>query len=150
MTRIDPAIVSHEDRLWHELWSTITAFTPEQVTQPGYYAEGWSAKDMLAHVGTWLAEGGLALERLHGGVQAAVPSDEIDLMNEGFLNSMRDVPLADVKTQAVSARQRMLTAWIEVPSQEAVAEAWIRKTGPDHYAQHLPRLKDWLSEVQTG
>ena len=105
---------------------------------------------MLAHVGTWLAEGGLALERLHGGARADVPVGEIDRMNEGFLTAMRDVSLEDVKTQAVSARQRMLTAWIEVPSQEDVAEAWIRKAGPDHYASHLPRLKDWLGEVRAG
>jgi hypothetical protein len=150
VTQIDPAIVSHEDQLWHELWSTITAFTPEQVVLPGYYQEGWSAKDMLAHVGAWLAEGGLALERLHGGAQAELPAGEIDRMNEGFLTAMRNVSLGDVKTQAVSARQRMLTAWIEVPSQEEAAAAWIRKAGPDHYALHLPRLKDWLDEVQVG
>jgi hypothetical protein len=148
--KIDPAIVSHEDQLWHEVWTTVTAFTPEQVVRPGYYREGWSAKDMLAHLGTWLAEGGLALERLHSGARAALPEAEIDHMNEGFLERMRAVALEDVKVQAISARQRMLIAWIEVPSQEDVAAAWIRKVGPDHYEQHLPRLKDWLGEVQAG
>jgi len=150
VTQIDPAIVRHEDRLWHELGSTITTFTPEQAMRPGYYGEGWSAKDMLAHVGTWLAEGGLALERLHGGAQAGLPEAEIDHMNEGFLARMRAVPLTDVKVQAVSARQRLLIAWIEAPSQEDVAAAWIRKVGPDHYTEHLPRLKEWLIEVQAG
>jgi hypothetical protein len=42
------------------------SFTPDQALVPGYYPEGWSAKDALAHIGTWLAEAGVALEQLDG------------------------------------------------------------------------------------
>jgi hypothetical protein len=43
----------------------------------------------------------------------------------------------------------MLHAWKEVSSQEDVAAAWIRKSGPDHYREHLRRLHEWLRELQV-
>ena len=51
---------------WTELHSVIDRLTPEQALQPGYYREGWSAKDLLAHIGVWLAEAGTMLERING------------------------------------------------------------------------------------
>ena len=27
------------------------------------------------------------------------------------------------------------------------ADRWIRKAGPDHYTEHLPRLREWVSEL---
>ena len=29
----------------------------------------------------------------------------------------------------------------------AVADVWLRKAGPDHYAEHLPRLREWVKEL---
>src|SRR5687768_11324122 len=55
------SVLLDEDRLWGELRATIDMFDDELASRPGYFAEGWSAKDALAHVGTWLAEAGAAL-----------------------------------------------------------------------------------------
>ena len=46
------SILLDEDRLWSDLRVTIDMFDDEQASRPGYFAEGWSAKDGLAHVGT--------------------------------------------------------------------------------------------------
>ena len=27
------------------------------------------------------------------------------------------------------------------------ADRWIRKSGPEHYEEHLPRLREWVKEV---
>ena len=145
----DAALMTEEDELWHELHSTMDAFEPEQALAPGYYPEGWSAKDALAHIGTWLAEAGAALEQLRGGTYVELRSEEIDELNQRFLDAMRDASLGDVKAQAIAARSKMLRAWRDVSSQEDVAQDWIRKAGPDHYREHLPRLKEWLGKLQT-
>ena len=137
-----------EDRLWGELRATIDSFESEQALVPGYFAEGWTAKDGLAHIGTWLAEAGAALEQIRGGTYVELRADELDELNARFLDAMRDVDLADVKSQATAARARMLHAWTHLPEPGEVAGRWIRKSGPEHYLEHLPRLRDWLRELR--
>ena len=139
-----------EDRLWAELRTTIDAFEPEQALVPGYFAEGWTAKDGLAHIGTWLAEAGAALEQIRGGTYVELRTDQLDALNARFLDAMHDVDLSDVKAQATAARARMLHAWTELPEPSEVANRWIRKSGPEHYLEHLPRLHDWLRELRGG
>jgi hypothetical protein len=141
---------AEEDALWHELHDTVARFSAEEALRPGYFAEGWSAKDALAHVGTWLAEAGAALERMRSGGGSPPPSDEeIDVLNRRFHEAMRDVPLDVVKSQASAARWRMLHALVELPSRPPEAAAWVRKSGPDHYREHLPRLRSWLGELRS-
>jgi hypothetical protein len=144
---IDAQTIAEEDRLWEELRSTVDAFDPDEAVRPGYFTEGWSVKDALAHIGTWLAEAGVALEQIRHGTYVELNADEIDEMNARFLDAMRDVSLDDVKAQAAAARSRMLHAWGQFPSPDDVAASWIRKAGPDHYREHLPRLHAWLAEL---
>jgi hypothetical protein len=145
---VDASTWREEDRLWAELCATIDAFEPEQAVAPGYFEEGWSAKDGLAHIGTWLAEAGVALEQIRGGTYVELRTDQIEEMNARFYDAMRDLSLADVKAQATAARARMLHAWWELPEHGDAAARWIRKSGPEHYLEHLPRLKEWLREVR--
>jgi hypothetical protein len=147
VAKIDPEIVAEEDSLWREFWSTVQRFSPEQFAEPGYFEERWSAKDAVAHVGTWLAEAGAALEQIHGGTYVPPNPAEVDAMNERFLSAMRDASPEDVKAQAIAARSRMLHAWTDAPADDERSAGWIRKSGPEHYREHLPRLEEWLTEL---
>jgi hypothetical protein len=143
------ALLEDEDRGWQELHATIESFSPEQAVVPGYYREGWTAKDAIGHIGAWLAAGAAALEQIRAGTfEEPVPA-RIDELNERFLRSMRDVPLEQIKVQAVAAQTRLLQALAESSMSNATALAWVRKSGPDHYREHLPRLKEWLEELRT-
>ena len=44
----------------------------------------------------------------------------------------------------------MLQEWGALGEVTPDAERWIRKSGADHYAEHLPRLREWVAEIQTG
>lgn len=146
----DPTGISAaEDTGWRDLHALIDALTPEQAERPGYYPEGWSAKDLLAHIGAWLAEAGMMLERIAVGTYRP---EEVDVneMNRLSLEAMRDVPFPTVKAQASAARTRMRRAWLALLEPSPEAAFWIQKSGPEHYGQHLPRLREWVREVDRG
>lgn len=151
MERSIDTLLADEETLWREVRDLVAAFPGDSASRPGYYPEGWSAKDALAHLGTWLAEAGVALERIAAGTYTRAPEGvELDRMNERFLDAMRDVDLRDVRSQAAASRTRMRHAWVELadPSDEALS--WVAKAGPEHYREHLPRLRAWLDEVRDA
>jgi hypothetical protein len=142
-------LVVAEDAGWNELHGLIESLTPEEVERPGYYPEGWSAKDLLAHVGSWLAEAGVVLDRIRA--ETYQPQEiDVDALNEAFLDAMRDVPLPEVRAQAAAARTRMLQELRGLDRVAPEAAFWIRKSGAEHYGEHLPRLREWVTELRSA
>ena len=141
-------LMKAEDEGWNEVHALVDSLTPEEAERPGYYVEGWSVGDMLAHIGSWLAAAGAVLERIRGGTYRREEID-VDEWNEEFLRAMKGVPLLDVKAQAIAARTRMLEAWEELGGLTPDAAFWIGKAGAEHYAEHLPRLREWVAELHA-
>jgi hypothetical protein len=146
---LDPALLAEEERGWTELHALVDSLPPDRVEEPGYFAEGWSAKDLIAHIGSWLAEAAAVLERIRFGTYRPGEID-IDATNEAFFEAMHDVSFPVVRTQGAAARSRMLAAWGSLPERSEDADWWIRKSGPDHYQEHLPRLREWAAELRVG
>ena len=144
---IDPDLRKAEDESWHELHALIDSLPPGCVEEPGYFEEGWSAKDMLAHVGAWLAQAGVALEQIGAGTYRADEID-VDALNGRYLETLRELPFDVVRAQADASRSRMLIASAGVAEPDDDANFWINKAGPEHYAEHLPRLREWAEEVR--
>jgi catechol 2,3-dioxygenase-like lactoylglutathione lyase family enzyme len=143
---IDPELRKAEDEGWHELHALIDSLPPDCVERPGYFEEGWSAKDLLAHIGAWLAQAGVALEQIGSGTYRPNEID-VDALNGRYLEALRQLPFDVIRAQADASRTRMLIASAGVVSADDDAAFWIRKAGPDHYAEHLPRLREWVKEV---
>lgn len=120
--------------------------TPDMADVPGYFEEGWTAKDAIAHIGTWMAEGAQMLRRIAAGTYRAGEID-VDAENKRFLAAMHDIPLETVHLQAASAHAELLRAWSELPKVTKAAGFWVRKAGPEHMAEHLPRLEKWVDEL---
>jgi hypothetical protein len=151
-----PAAESLEDLIerellaWNELIGLAESLTPDEAARPGYYPDsGWSVKDVLAHTGGWLAEAGMMLYRIMAGTY--IPGEvDIEAMNERFVETMRTVEYRIVRTQCWASRARMLQVLSELPERGPDALWWIRKAGPDHYHEHLPRLRAWVQELRPG
>ena len=60
-------LVDREDAAWVELHEVLDAFGPGQLESPTLNQEGWSPKDVMFHIGAWLAEAGCQLERMCAG-----------------------------------------------------------------------------------
>jgi hypothetical protein len=60
---------------------------------------------------------------------------------------MRDQPWLVAWVQANAARSRMVEEWFDVAEPSEEAAWWIRKSGGDHYAEHVDRLREWVTEL---
>ena len=140
------ALVSDEQRSWGEFQALLAFLSPEQAERPGYFSEGWSAKDLLAHVAGWLAEAGQVLEQVRVGSFTGRDMN-IEGRNAVFLEANRPQPLRVVHAEAYAARTRLLQEVGRLVGATAVADVWLRKAGPEHYAEHLPRLREWVKEL---
>ena len=89
---------------------------------------------------------GAVLERIRFGTYRQEEID-IDAMNERFYDAMHMVPFTVVRAQGIAARNRMLRAWASLLEDSAEADRWIAKAGPEHYEDHLPRLREWVREL---
>ncbi len=138
-----------EREAWQRLHLLMRRITPEIAEVPGYFEEGWTAKDAVAHLGTWMAEGAQVLRQIAAGTYREGELD-VDAANARFLEAMRDIPLDTVHLQAASARAELLRAWQALPEITPAASYWIRKAGPDHLEEHLPRLEEWIDELAAG
>jgi hypothetical protein len=139
-------VIEGEAEAWHRLHALIDRITPEQAEVPGYFEEGWTAKDAIAHLGTWMAQGAANLRQIAAGTYREGELD-IDAANARFLDAMRDVPLAQVHLQVAAAHGELLAAWSQLRDITPAAAFWVRKAGPEHIDEHLPRLEAWLDEL---
>jgi hypothetical protein len=132
---------------WYELVELVRSLTPEECLEPGYYRDpDWSVRDVVAHLGTWLAEAETQFERLNVGTYEGHAID-VDALNATFLAAMEGQPWNVAWVQANAGRTRMLETWSELPEPTDEAAWWIRKSGADHYGEHLDRLREWTAEL---
>lgn len=146
MPTVDPRDLADEADAWRRLHHVVARITPDIAYLPGYFEEGWTAKDAVAHIGTWMAEGAQVLRQIAAGTYREGELD-VDAANARFLAVMRDVPLDTVHIQLTAAHAQLLRAWRELSEITPAAEFWVRKAGPDHVMEHLPRLEEWVDQV---
>jgi hypothetical protein len=139
--------IEAERLAWYELADLVRSLTPEECLEPGYYRDpDWTVRDVAAHLGTWLAEAQVQFEQMRAGTYEDREID-VDGLNARFLEAMRDQPWQVAWVQANAARTMMLETWHELGESNADAAWWIRKSGAEHFAEHLERLREWVSEL---
>ena len=139
--------IEAERRRWYELAELVRSLSLAERMEPGYYRDpDWSVRDVVAHLGTWLAEAATQFERINAGTYEGHDVD-IDGLNASFLAAMADQPWDVAWVQAQAGRTVMLQSWYVLTDPTDEAAWWIRKSAADHYAEHLPRLRDWTSEL---
>jgi hypothetical protein len=135
---------------WAEIERICRSLTDDERERHGYQVDpGWSVKDLVGHLGAWMAQAETHLLRIEAGNEDHGPED-IDALNAQFLAALHDQEWSTVWMQAISARAQMLRVWVRLPSRSADADAWVRKAGADHQIEHLPRLREWVDEMRAG
>ena len=141
------ADVDAERSGWYEFAEIVRSLTPDECLEPGYYVDpDWTVRDVVAHLGTWFAEAEVQLQRITAGTYEGHEVD-IDGLNSMFLAAMSGQPWDVAWVQATSGRTRMVDEWSHLKAQTDEAAWWIRKSGSDHYLEHLDRLRTWAAEL---
>jgi hypothetical protein len=143
-------LVRREDAAWAELQGLLGRMTPQELELDGYY-ETWSVKDLMAHYGDWMAESATMLERKRLGTSTGWDGDT-DALNRRWYETWRGADLRAVTAHLHAARARMLEEWDRLPPDllDEDAEEWFMESGVGHNEDHLPRLREWISELRSG
>jgi hypothetical protein len=143
-------LIELEDRAWADFRSIVDRLSNEQLALIGYY-EDWSVKDLMAHLGCWMAEAARVLEQLRSGTYTSWDHD-VEELNREWWETWREADLDAVWAELYSARARMLDEWDGLGSDRMaeVADLWFRESGHEHHDDHLPRLREWASELTAG
>lgn len=145
--RTDVRELPGEADAWLRLHRVIGRITPEIGDVAGYFEEGWTAKDAVAHLGTWMAAGAAMLRQVAAGTYHEGEID-VDAENARFLAAMRGIPWETVHVQAAAGHRELLNAWAQLTEISPAAAFWVRKAGPEHMEEHLPRLEEWIDELE--
>ena len=137
-----------EEEGWRAFAAALDGIAEPACTQVGYTAE-WSVKDVVGHVGCWHAEAVQVFEQIRSGTFRSEPVD-VDAMNAGFVEALRDQPVAVVKAECFASRARFLREFDLLTEVGADAEEWFVECGSAHYADHTPRLAQWAKELRAG
>jgi hypothetical protein len=141
------AEVEAERHGWYAFAELVRRLTPDECLVPGYYRDpDWTVRDVVAHVGTWLAHAASEFERISAGTYEGHDVD-IDGLNARFLAAMQGQPWSVAWVQANAGRTRMIEEWYRLREPSDEAAWWIRKSGSDHYAEHVGRLREWVDEL---
>jgi hypothetical protein len=141
------AEIEAERRGWYEVVELVRSLTPDECLEPGYWRNpDWTVRDVVAHLGTWLAEAEVQLEQMSAGTYEGHEVD-VDALNAQFLAAMQDQPWDVAWIQANAGRTRMVREWFDLHHHTDEAAWWIRKSGGDHYDEHLDRLREWSAEL---
>lgn len=139
--------IDAERQGWHELVRLVRSLTPEECLVPGYYRDpDWTLRDVVAHLGTWLAETQVQFERIGAGTYEGHDVG-VDVLNAALLAGMARQPWEVAWVQTQAARSWMLEAWYALREPSDEAAWWIRKGVAGHYAEHLDRLREWTDEL---
>jgi Mycothiol maleylpyruvate isomerase N-terminal domain len=135
-------LLRDDDRAWMELHDVLERLSAEDMTEPGL-TEEWTVKDLLAHLGCWMAQAAHVLERIRLGTYERTEID-VDAMNRWFYEACRDLDLLAVKSGFQSSRVRMLQEWYQLPEVTPLADEWFRESGPEHIDEHMPDLERFV------
>lgn len=145
-------LMADEDARWQELVATFERIPADRFEEPTLTPQGWSPKDAMFHIGAWMADCGLQLERIRAGTFR--PGEEtretIERQNQAWFELSRTMHERDVRAEFASARTRMCEEFGEMPEVTPDAWEWFEESGPLHYAEHLPELRSFLGEDASG
>jgi len=136
-------LLREEEEGWAELHRVVVRIPKERLDDPGVTDTGWSAKDLMFHIGAWLAEAARQLERIREGTYA-VEDETVERRNEAWFALSKTLDVATARAELESSRVMAREALVSLVELTPQARGWFEESGVLHYAEHVPDLVRWL------
>ena len=143
-----------------EFLDTIEALSEEEMEQPGVM-EGWSVKDILAHIALWESE---LVKLLFQARQGRKPTtihftgETVDERNAKWHNQSKDRPLErvledfhGVRNQTIRRVEAFPDRDLDDPQRYPWLQGeplwkWIAADSYEHEAEHAPQIREWREQ----
>lgn len=146
-------LLRREAEAWARIDELAGALTPEELERPGYTPDGWSVKDLMAHVAAWSEHTARVLGEMAAGTwDGEDPTEEpgrVDRLNREWFERSRETELEMVRSAWQGARRLLLETFRALGEITPDADEWFEETGPAHYAEHLPDLVAWSHRLRS-
>lgn len=143
------AVIERIEKDYNQILRLYRSVPVNELIQPAF-ANGWSVKDLLAHIAAWEWRCVGLLERSHDTNLPLQAMPDVDALNEEIWQEREEWSWTDVDNDFQEAHRALLRSIQALPSQrlndpivrEAIAtETW------EHYQEHLPGLEMWYQQV---
>lgn len=136
------------DATWAEFNESYAGLSDEQMQESGV-VEGWSVRDLLAHINTWeeeclkhlplILEGGRPpLYTTYGG---------LDAFNAQMTEAKRELSLAEVRERLEATHRQIIDYVGTIPAEQIGGKTRSRKRlrldTYGHYPLHAEAIRDW-------
>lgn len=142
---MDPdRLLREEDEGWHRLHEVFERIPHERFEEGTVTPAGWSPKDVMFHVGGWLADCHQVLEQIGEGTFEANAEEDVEGTNQAWFERSRTMAAVDVRAQFEASRQQARAAFGTLSVVTSEAWEWFEESGSLHYAKHVDDLETWL------
>ncbi len=152
-----PELLDALARDWGELESLIASLDEATMLTP-QLDDGWSVKDVLAHIAVWEARCASWLESVARGITPERPEvKDVDASNAHDYAAAKDATLASVLQQSRDAHAAMVHA-VEALSEADLADetrfgwpTWqmASSNSDEHYREHIEQIRALLARRAT-
>ncbi|HEX9299166.1 MAG TPA: hypothetical protein VF968_03450 [Actinomycetota bacterium] len=137
------SMLTQEDEGWSRLRILLRSIPAHRLDEPTVTIEGWSPKDVMFHIGAWLAEAARQLERIREGTYRP-QEDTVDERNRVWFALSRTLDVSTARAELESARVVARDALGALPTLTTDARGWFEESAWLHYAEHVLDLERWL------
>jgi hypothetical protein len=146
-------LLRREAETWGRIDGVVESLSAAELVQPSYTVEGWSVKDMMAHVAAWSNVAAGVLREISAGTWTGHHvSDEpggTDRLNAEWFERDRELDVDTVRSEWHASRTSMLEAFGALDEITPDADEWFEESGPSHYAEHMPDLERWVRRIRS-
>ena len=143
MTDVGARLLRDEQEGWERLHAVLGRIPRERLDEAGVTDDGWSPKDVMFHIGAWLAEAARQLERIHEGTYV-VEDDTVEERNEAWFALSKTLDISTVRAELESSRVMAREALSVLAEITPEARGWFEESAGLHYAEPVPDLVRWL------
>ena len=146
-----PELLAALQRDWAALEALVASIDEQQLLAPEL-DDGWSVKDVLAHIAVWEARCASWLEAVARGVTPERPEvQNVDAANARDYAAAKDTPLATVLAQSRAAHAAMVQSVAALSEADLGDDsrfgwpAWqmASSNSDEHYREHIQQIAVW-------